>query len=185
VFDDELAIIGSANCNNRGYAYDSEVIGAITDLDWRGEGDNKKGKRHWYELELTFAHRLRMALWHEHLALPLDAVHDPVASALYWRHAREEGCVEPFKENGAWWYSSSTVAPAYNPLNDPNLVDPSALLSPTGPAPTSADLVEALVEAGMLSAAPDNLASLGLNRDELIALGDKLSAGDPDLNGQG
>ncbi|HVH98989.1 MAG TPA: phospholipase D-like domain-containing protein [Enhygromyxa sp.] len=50
IFDDELAIIGSANCNYRGWAYDSEVGAAIFDAP-TSEG--------------TFAQRFRVKLWSE------------------------------------------------------------------------------------------------------------------------
>jgi phosphatidylserine/phosphatidylglycerophosphate/cardiolipin synthase-like enzyme len=56
IFDDKFAIIGSANCNNRGYFSDSEVVAGISDK-------NAGGTRLW------FAHRLRMALWMKHLDL--------------------------------------------------------------------------------------------------------------------
>lgn len=56
VFDDKFAIIGSANCNNRGYYSDGEAVAGIADK-------NPGGTRLW------FAHRLRMALWMKHLDL--------------------------------------------------------------------------------------------------------------------
>lgn len=52
VFDDELAIIGSANCNYRGWAYDSEVGAVIFDQLGVRRGE-------------SFARRLRMDLWRE------------------------------------------------------------------------------------------------------------------------
>ena len=45
IIDDEFAIIGSANCNRRSYAHDSEVMAGI------------------YDLERNFAKQLRIALW--------------------------------------------------------------------------------------------------------------------------
>jgi phosphatidylserine/phosphatidylglycerophosphate/cardiolipin synthase-like enzyme len=71
--DDECAIIGSANCNRRGWDSDSEVIGAVVE-----EVDPRA-------VELTFAHRARMDLWARHLNLKPWQVHDGVASAVYWR----------------------------------------------------------------------------------------------------
>jgi phosphatidylserine/phosphatidylglycerophosphate/cardiolipin synthase-like enzyme/outer membrane protein OmpA-like peptidoglycan-associated protein len=70
VFDDELAHIGSANCNRRGWEHDSEVNAVIF------EDRNPTGP--------TFAQRLRMKLWAEHLNTTPAAVADGVASARLW-----------------------------------------------------------------------------------------------------
>lgn len=72
VFDDELAAIGSANCNRRGYQHDSEVDAFIFD-----GGPTRSG--------LTFAQQYRMRLWKEHLGVGARAVVDGVASAALWR----------------------------------------------------------------------------------------------------
>jgi phosphatidylserine/phosphatidylglycerophosphate/cardiolipin synthase-like enzyme len=72
VFDDECAIIGSANCSRRGYTYDDEVVAAITD---------EAGLR---PCKLHFAHALRMELWSKHLGLPQSSVRDAVASVVHW-----------------------------------------------------------------------------------------------------
>lgn len=76
VFDDELAVIGTANCNRRSYSFDSEVDAFIFE-DNRVEGDARQ----------TFAQRYRMALWQHHLAVPGSSVVDGVASARLWRAA--------------------------------------------------------------------------------------------------
>jgi phosphatidylserine/phosphatidylglycerophosphate/cardiolipin synthase-like enzyme len=64
IADDEFSIIGSANCNRRGYTHDSEVVAGIHDSD--------------------FARDLRMRLWAEHLGMPAGSLSDPIASAAYW-----------------------------------------------------------------------------------------------------
>jgi phosphatidylserine/phosphatidylglycerophosphate/cardiolipin synthase-like enzyme len=56
VFDDELAVIGSANCNRRGYQHDSEIDAFIFDDAVPGAGR-------------TTAQLFRMALWEEHLGV--------------------------------------------------------------------------------------------------------------------
>jgi len=61
IFDDELAIIGSANCNRRGWNYDSEVAAAIFDRAPSPE----KGR-------YSFAQQLRIKLWAKHLRLGED-----------------------------------------------------------------------------------------------------------------
>ena len=69
VFDDELAVIGSANCNRRGYQHDSEVDAFIfDDAPLRSN--------------LTFAQQYRMRLWKEHLGVP------PEMSSTGWRARR-------------------------------------------------------------------------------------------------
>ena len=72
VFDDELAVIGSANCNRRGYQHDSEVDAFIFDNTPVRSG-------------LTFAQQYRMRLWKEHLGVPASGLVDGVASAALWR----------------------------------------------------------------------------------------------------
>jgi phosphatidylserine/phosphatidylglycerophosphate/cardiolipin synthase-like enzyme len=54
IFDDELAIIGSANCNRRSWEHDSEVAAVILDTRKVDGG-------------ATFAQALRMKLWAGHL----------------------------------------------------------------------------------------------------------------------
>lgn len=56
IVDDELAVIGSANCNERGWISDSEVCAAI--------GDTAPSKTEC----ISFAQKLRTKLWAEHLA---------------------------------------------------------------------------------------------------------------------
>jgi phosphatidylserine/phosphatidylglycerophosphate/cardiolipin synthase-like enzyme len=70
IVDDELAIIGSANCNRRGWESDTEVAAAIAG------GMDDAG--------LNFASRLRRRLWAEHLGVASTAVEDAPASAPLW-----------------------------------------------------------------------------------------------------
>lgn len=72
IFDDKFAIIGSANCNNRGMKHDSEVAAGIFDPS-----------RNNY-LSFTLPHRLRMRLWAHHLGVDEAEVADGVASADLW-----------------------------------------------------------------------------------------------------
>lgn len=82
VIDDELAIIGSANCNQRGWTHDSEVNAVIF------EDPSPTG--------LTFAQRLRMRLWSEHLNVPASSVTDGVASARLWTPPSPRARVRPY-----------------------------------------------------------------------------------------
>jgi phosphatidylserine/phosphatidylglycerophosphate/cardiolipin synthase-like enzyme len=85
VFDDEYAIIGSANCNRRGYTHDSEVVAGIVD---EGSGE-----------DMWMPHRLRVDLWSLHLNVPPHDVIDGVASAGLWLRPVGSGRVEPHDEN--------------------------------------------------------------------------------------
>lgn len=73
VFDDELAVIGSANCNKRGWEHDSEIGAFVFD----DRAPSAAGDR-------TFAQQMRMDLWSEHLDLPAASLADGVASAVRW-----------------------------------------------------------------------------------------------------
>jgi phosphatidylserine/phosphatidylglycerophosphate/cardiolipin synthase-like enzyme len=85
VFDDEFAIVGSANCNRRGYTHDGEVVAGICD---EGNGE-----------DLRFAHRLRVDLWALHLNVSTADVMDGVASAALWLRRVGTGRVEAHNEN--------------------------------------------------------------------------------------
>lgn len=86
IFDDELAIIGSANVNRRGYKHDSEVAAAIFDPSPN-----------------PFAKRLRVALWAKHLNMnnPTGqaSLQDGVASAGLWLAPPRGAHIAPFNEN--------------------------------------------------------------------------------------
>ncbi len=104
VFDDEYALIGSANCNRRGYTHDSEVDAGILD---EGSGE-----------DFRFAHRLRMDLWARHLNMnPADLV-DGVASARFWVSPITTLRVEPHDENKG--IESVRTDTSWNNLIDPD-----------------------------------------------------------------
>ena len=71
VFDDELAIIGSANCNRRSWEHDSEVAAVILDTRKADGG-------------ATFAQALRMKLWAGHLGTGEKKLVDGLTGARYW-----------------------------------------------------------------------------------------------------
>lgn len=86
VFDDELAVIGTANCNRRSYTFDSEAAAFIFE-DSREEGDARR----------TFAQRYRMKLWHHHLGVPESRVADGAASGALWRAASRPASARVFE----------------------------------------------------------------------------------------
>lgn len=81
IFDDELAVIGSANCNRRGWQSDSEANAFIWDDPL--ESSNP----------LTFAQSLRADLWAEHLGIASSSLTDGVASAGSWLTSSTTSCV--------------------------------------------------------------------------------------------
>ncbi|MDQ2643376.1 MAG: phospholipase D family protein [Myxococcota bacterium] len=109
IFDDEVALIGSANCNRRGYSHDSEVAIAVSDenppLSTAGEGaatpGDAPGKR------LFLAHSLRISLWQKHLKPVVGQpptvrdLLDPVASATrFWAKPAADAPIEPYDVDG-------------------------------------------------------------------------------------
>ena len=81
IFDDELAVIGSANCNRRGWQSDSEANALI----WDDPVDSSN--------PLTFAQSLRADLWAEHLGISSSSLTDGVASAGTWLTSSPTSCV--------------------------------------------------------------------------------------------
>jgi phosphatidylserine/phosphatidylglycerophosphate/cardiolipin synthase-like enzyme len=74
VFDDQLAVIGSANLNRRGWESDSEVAAFIMDTM---EGTNPS--------DYSFPQRLRIALWKKHLGIEKDTdVYNGLKHAELW-----------------------------------------------------------------------------------------------------
>ena len=79
VIDDDLLLIGSANCNHRGWETDSELVVAAFEhvgLD-----------------RFSTAHKLRMALWREHLGEPESILRDPIMSRGFWDSSPHGACV--------------------------------------------------------------------------------------------
>jgi phosphatidylserine/phosphatidylglycerophosphate/cardiolipin synthase-like enzyme len=74
IFDDGYSVVGSANCDNRGYTLDSEIVAGIAetnDLDvFIGE---------------SFAIDLRTRLWHKHLGRPHAQLRDFEKAIRFWR----------------------------------------------------------------------------------------------------
>jgi phosphatidylserine/phosphatidylglycerophosphate/cardiolipin synthase-like enzyme len=82
VFDDEYAIVGSANANNRGYFVDSEVSAGIAEYGWNKPMGRRRGN--WFATDINLARRLRIRLWNEHLLLPPDELFDGIGSRIHW-----------------------------------------------------------------------------------------------------
>ncbi len=82
--DDEIAAIGSANLDRRGWETDAEVDAFIFDDQRPAPG------------ALTFAQDLRCRLWAEHLGVSLASVQDGVASANLWLRRGANARVVPY-----------------------------------------------------------------------------------------
>ncbi len=102
IFDDKFAVIGSANVNLRGWTHDSEIVVGVFDPSANDH------------TSFTFAHRLRIKLWAEHLNMNNATGHallaDPIAGAKYWFATRTN--VEVFGEN-----SHSDIPGTFDPRN--------------------------------------------------------------------
>lgn len=85
IFDDELAVIGTANCNRRGYTFDSEVNAFI--FDDPPPPQIFTAAREALPFGPTFAQQFRIDLWSHHLGVAPAVVDDGVASAALWRAA--------------------------------------------------------------------------------------------------
>ena len=90
IIDDEFAVIGSLNTNNRSWSHDSEVAAGIYDTS--------------NDIAMTyhFAHWLRIELWKEHLNLQTPEgsaeLADGVASAVHWLDLPSGARVQRFNE---------------------------------------------------------------------------------------
>jgi len=69
MIDDELAIIGSANCNHRGWETDSELAFAVFEQ---------------IDVPVPLAKELRMRLWAEHLGVSASLIDDPIRTKGLW-----------------------------------------------------------------------------------------------------
>jgi uncharacterized repeat protein (TIGR03803 family) len=94
IFDDQFAVIGSANTNRRSWTHDSEVAVGICD---QGDGTG-----------YLLPHRLRMRLWAEHLNLwktvnrqlvPDERLANPLAQPDPWVNLPAAALVAPYDEN--------------------------------------------------------------------------------------
>jgi phosphatidylserine/phosphatidylglycerophosphate/cardiolipin synthase-like enzyme len=131
IVDDELAIIGSANCCRRSFTHDSEVMAAIADQPVDAV------------CRYNFAHRLRIALWAKHLygVIPgketkdADVIYaglaDGVASAADWQHLGQSARVEPYDDSAP--VDASGLSDTWD-----TFVDPDGSLPFTDPRTSSA-----------------------------------------------
>jgi phosphatidylserine/phosphatidylglycerophosphate/cardiolipin synthase-like enzyme len=125
VFDDELAVIGSANCNRRGYLHDSEVDAFIFDDPPQQIFVATRETEPAGELapfSHTWAQSYRIALWKEHLGVPAAAVDDALVGALLWRVRPPTARVFPFNHvlpGGAKQFARDIGARALRFIVDP------------------------------------------------------------------
>jgi phosphatidylserine/phosphatidylglycerophosphate/cardiolipin synthase-like enzyme len=109
IIDDKFAVIGSANCNTRGYTHDSEVVAGIYD-----ESRDTPCTLH-------LAHALRMRLWAKHLRLKPADVFDPIGSAAHWLNPAVYSGVAKFDPNAGFDHIRSEYARfAEGPREEPD-----------------------------------------------------------------
>lgn len=101
IFDDQLAVIGSANCNRRGWESDNEVAAFIVDTI---ESINPS--------DYSFAQKLRIQLWKKHLGLTKDTdVYNGIEHAKKWlEKARDKSSgVCEYKDEGEDGYMMKKI----------------------------------------------------------------------------
>ena len=91
IVDDEFVSIGSANYNRRSFTHDSEVVAGMVDQHTPGD------------VVFNLAHRLRIAMWAEHLNMKTGAGYaelaDGVASAVHFLDPPPGARVVPYYED--------------------------------------------------------------------------------------
>jgi phosphatidylserine/phosphatidylglycerophosphate/cardiolipin synthase-like enzyme len=102
VFDDEYAIVGSANANNRGYFTDSEADIGVAEYDWTRTEGARGGM--WWSIEANFARRMRIELWAEHLGLESEELFDGVGAGVHWASLPLHAQVAPYRVLNVWKY---------------------------------------------------------------------------------
>lgn len=110
IFDDEVALIGSANSNRRGYSHDSEVAVAVSDENPPANGANPGDNETQGQLpgqRLFLAHSLRIDLWKKHLKPKVGSppttrdLLDPIAAAVrFWEKPGADAPIEPYDVDG-------------------------------------------------------------------------------------
>jgi phosphatidylserine/phosphatidylglycerophosphate/cardiolipin synthase-like enzyme len=89
IFDDEMVIIGSANCNRRGLSSDSEANVCVFDSPFKSTNP-------------SIASALRMRLWASHLGVSKGTdLSNPVNSAALWNKVTKTSRVRPYKPDEA------------------------------------------------------------------------------------
>jgi len=96
IFDDEVAVIGSANCNRRGWEADSEVAAIIYDAPDPGS-------------QTSFANSLRCALWQEHLGIAAKELNNWLGANKKWPQNNED----PKKECSVVYYDMTAKPPLH------------------------------------------------------------------------
>jgi phosphatidylserine/phosphatidylglycerophosphate/cardiolipin synthase-like enzyme len=101
IFDDGYVVVGSANCDNRGYTYDTEIAAGIADASllevYLGE---------------SFAIDLRTRLWHKHLGLPHAHLRDWDKAIKFWKRPPPSAMIE---DAAAFELDGDLVPPSYFP----------------------------------------------------------------------
>jgi phosphatidylserine/phosphatidylglycerophosphate/cardiolipin synthase-like enzyme len=82
IFDDEFAVVGSANCENRGYTFNTEIVAGVGEAFYNMFDAN------------TFSRQLRIALWHKHLGIPHASLQDWRKAISFWRKPPAEAMIE-------------------------------------------------------------------------------------------
>ena len=86
IFDDEYAIVGTANCTDRSFTYDTEVVAGIAEAPVNAAGG------------AGFARDLRIALWRKHLGVQHHLLRDYRSGLKLWRNLPPTSMAYPFSD---------------------------------------------------------------------------------------
>ena len=74
IFDDTYVITGSANCTDRSFTFDTEIVAGVSEGGFVPRGPD------------AFATALRINLWHKHLGVPHNKIRTWTDGLKYWRN---------------------------------------------------------------------------------------------------
>ena len=120
IFDDELAIIGSANCSRRSYTLDTEAVVGVHGVALPGQSKTIDGRMISWP---SFAKEFRIALWSRHLARRPQELLEPAAGLQLWfspPSSTRVGIYDEKQRIDALKYGTILVGPVWNYLVDPD-----------------------------------------------------------------
>lgn len=120
IFDDEFAIIGSANCSRRSYTLDTEAVVGVHGVALPGQSKTIDGRTVPWP---SFALELRIALWSRHLAQRAQQVIDLDAALKLWfapSPSTHVGIYDPTQKVDALGYGSIWIGQIWDRIWDPD-----------------------------------------------------------------
>ncbi|MBK8259601.1 MAG: hypothetical protein IPK82_43965 [Polyangiaceae bacterium] len=122
VIDDEVALVGSANANNRGYFTDSEAAIIVAERASRKAESQWRGD--WASIEGNFARRMRISLWNEHLGLPESELFDGIGAKVHWDNPPSSAKIGVYRAANIKKYNQAWDEYLNGKGSDPRVDDP-------------------------------------------------------------